>query len=402
MMIILKILLAVLFLFFALNVLYILVFAIAGRFRKNPVYVPAKKKNNIAVLIPAYQEDNVIFETARTACEHNYPHEHFDVYLIADDLRPDTIEKLSAIPRLKIMPVAFEKSTKGASMKYATLNLPDDHYDIVFILDADNILMKDGLEKLNAAYEKGFRMIQLHRCAKNFNTNTAILDAIAEEINNHVFRQGHRALGLSAALIGSGMGFDFNDFKEIMIKTDIEGNRKGEDREIFIEMLRKGYVCEYIEEARVLDEKVQSTAVLEKQRNRWISAQVKYSWDFWVKRFWDTITSGRHYISLALQQVVLPRVLLLFFLSIVSILGGILYLAAGIDIYPGTVYWVILLGAYLLALAISIYGRVPFSKILKASASLPVASFLIFRALLKAKYKKEEFVHMPKEYTGKP
>jgi len=33
----------------------------------------------------------------------------------------------------------------------------------------------------------------------------ALLDGISEEINNNIFRKGHQTLGLSSALIGSGM-----------------------------------------------------------------------------------------------------------------------------------------------------------------------------------------------------
>jgi hypothetical protein len=33
------------------------------------------------------------------------------------------------------------------------------------------------------------------------NNSWAILDAISEEINNNIFRKGHRVLGLSSAII---------------------------------------------------------------------------------------------------------------------------------------------------------------------------------------------------------
>jgi hypothetical protein len=51
---------------------------------------------------------------------------------------------------------------------------------------------------------------------KNTNNSWAILDAISEEINNNIFRKGHRVLGLSSAIIGSGMAFRYNYFKTLM------------------------------------------------------------------------------------------------------------------------------------------------------------------------------------------
>lgn len=54
--------------------------------------------------------------------------------------------------------------------------------------------------------------VQTHRIAKNMNNDMALLDAVSEEINNTIFRLGHAKLGLSAALIGSGMAFRYDLF----------------------------------------------------------------------------------------------------------------------------------------------------------------------------------------------
>lgn len=52
----------------------------------------------------------------------------------------------------------------------------------------------------------------------------AYLDAISEEINNSIFRLGHVNLGMSAALIGSGMAFEYSLFyKAMMSNTSVGG-----------------------------------------------------------------------------------------------------------------------------------------------------------------------------------
>jgi cellulose synthase/poly-beta-1,6-N-acetylglucosamine synthase-like glycosyltransferase len=99
--------------------------------------------------------------------------------------------------------VTFETSTKAKALNYAMSQLTEQ-YDIALILDADNIMATDFITKLNATFDLGYQVVQGHRTAKNTNSPTAILDAISEEINNHILRKGHRALGLSSALIGSG------------------------------------------------------------------------------------------------------------------------------------------------------------------------------------------------------
>ena len=102
-------------------------------------------------------------------------------------------------------------------------------YDLVVILDADNIVLPEFLEELNSAYEyAGTKAIQVHRLSKNRDTASAMLDATFEEINNSIFRLGHIAVGLPAAISGSGMAFDFNWFKDNIVKT----NAAWEDKEL--------------------------------------------------------------------------------------------------------------------------------------------------------------------------
>lgn len=397
-MIFLRIIMLVLFIFFAFNVLYIAVFAVAGRLRRKTDYLPEVPKNNIAILIPSYGEDNVILHTALEAGRHDYDGDRFDVFVIADHLKPETVDALSKIEKVTVFPVNFAKSTKARSLHYALERVPAGKYQIVFILDADNIMGPGCLEKVNSAFRKGFRMVQLHRCAKNTNTPTAVLDAMSEEINNHIFRQGHRALGLSSALIGSGMAFDFNVFKQILNETDIVNN-PGEDSEINMEMLRRGFVCEYIEDALVFDEKVQSEAVLEVQRTRWISSQIRYAREYWIQGFLKTMSSGIHYFELAIQTLILPRVLLLLALFLAVAAGLVFHFVFGAVFFPSLSLWSTLLLLYLFSLLISIWGRLPLSKILKASFSLPLTVLSVLKALFKSKGNHAEFIRTPKEFT---
>ena len=86
-----------------------------------------------------------------------------------------------------------------------------DSYDIALIIDADNIINSSYLVELNNAFaDSKVQVVQTHRVAKNLNTNMAYLDAISEEINNSIFRLGHVNLGMSAALIGSGMALNIH------------------------------------------------------------------------------------------------------------------------------------------------------------------------------------------------
>lgn len=397
-MIIIQIILWIFFIYLACNVLYLLLFAIGGRFRKQPLYPSLPGKKRIAVFIPAYKEDRVIIETARQAAGHNYPADYFDVFIIADQLKEETMLTLYQLP-VKVIKVAFAQSTKARSMKYALQQIPDHLYDVLMILDADNIMGAGCLEKTNSAFQKGWRMVQLHRTAKNKNTATAILDAASEEINNHIFRQGHRSLGVSSALIGSGMAFEYTQFKKLMFETDIEDN-PGEDREIYLEMLRSGYVCEYIDDALVYDEKVQSGNVLEKQRTRWISAQLQYAVRFWIKEPLKTISYNIHYLDYALQTLLLPRVMLLCISLLMAVVSILIHLVFNAGLFPGKTGWIALFISCILSLGISIYKRISMQELGKAMMKLPTVFISFIKASLKSKANQQEFIHTPKDYSS--
>ncbi len=117
------------------------------------------------------------------------------------------------------MEVSFEKSTKAKSLNQVMERI-EEEYDIAIILDADNEKEKGVLHKVNNAYCSGFKAIQCHRTAKNTNTHISRLDGLSEEINNSIYRKGHVRVGLSSALIGSGMAFDYSLFKNIMAEID--------------------------------------------------------------------------------------------------------------------------------------------------------------------------------------
>ena len=96
-----------LFVYLAIITFYFLLVAIAGRLKKGNAYQSFPDKKKIAVFIPSYKEDNIIVDTATKAKQQNYPEELFDVFVIADKLQKDTVEKMRALP-VNVVEVEFE------------------------------------------------------------------------------------------------------------------------------------------------------------------------------------------------------------------------------------------------------------------------------------------------------
>src|SRR5574344_2305194 len=226
------------------TVAYFTVFVIASQIKRGTKVVKSKRQNRIIVLIPAYKCDKVIERTVNSVLGQTYPQRLFDVVVISDHQSEITNFKLAQYPITLLTP-NFKKSTKGKALQYAINNLPQFKiYDIVVVLDADNIVLPEFLEELNAAYEyAGTKAIQVHRLSKNRDTSSAILDATFEEINNSIFRLGHVAVGLPAAISGSGMAFDFNWFKDNIVKT----NAAWEDKELEALLIRQHIYVDYFD-----------------------------------------------------------------------------------------------------------------------------------------------------------
>ena len=264
-------------------VLFLLGYAILGKIPYHPKHSTKKYKHKIALFIPGYKEDEVIVSVAQKALQLDYPKDKYDVIVIADSFKPDTIAALKSLP-IKVIEVSFEKSTKARALNKAMSQLSSE-YEIALILDADNVLKKDFLNKINDSFNAGYQVVQGHRTAKNLNTPVAVLDAASEEINNTIYSLGHRVIGLSSRLVGSGMAFNYPLFKNTMATIDAIG---GFDKELELKLLKKKIKIEYRHDAICYDEKVHQSDSFAKQRMRWLSAQYYYFKHY----FFDALLRG--------------------------------------------------------------------------------------------------------------
>lgn len=372
----------------SLAVLYIAVFALAGLFYREKPMNKARLQRKMAVLIPGYKEDEVIVDVANEALKQSYAHANYDVIVIADSFNEETILKLKQLD-IKLIEVSFDKSTKSKALNKAMSQLPDV-YDVAVVLDADNVMEYDFLEKINLAFEKDIIAVQAHRAAKNMNNGLAILDAASEEINNHIFRKGHRVLGLSSAIIGSGMAFKYNYFKQMMSGVNAIG---GFDKEIELKMLSEGLKIEYLNNAWVYDEKIQKADAFTNQRRRWLSAQFYYFRKDIIKATMQLIIKGNvDYFDKAIQFIQPPRILLVGATGLQLIIFAAVNYFFALDIRY-TLAWLIVTVLCMMALLISVPGALYSVKTLRALTELPKGMLLMLGSLLKIKGANKQFLH---------
>lgn len=377
--------------YFGFAAIYILIFSFAGIFPRKNRQRPNPKHRKFAVLIPGYKEDSVIVEVAEDALKQDYPKEKFDVVVIADSFKTETIEKLKQLP-IKVIEVVFEQSTKSKALNKA-MEILGDNYDLALVLDADNLMQTDFISKINQAFENGYMVVQGHRVAKNLNTSFAVLDAISEEINNHIFRKGHRNLGLSSALIGSAMAFDYAFFKQTMANVDAIG---GFDKELELKLLKGKNKIEYLHQALVYDEKVQKPEVFAKQRKRWLSAQFVYFRRYFFSGVYHLLLKGNiDFFDKVYQMVTPPRVLLAGLVTIITFFYGVVRIISPNSeflYFTFTEWWPVFM-MVVMAFILSIPAKFYSIQTFKALLMLPKAFFIMFLSLFKLKGANKKFIH---------
>jgi cellulose synthase/poly-beta-1,6-N-acetylglucosamine synthase-like glycosyltransferase len=376
---------AILLLYLGICTAYLLLFAIAGKFSKNLLIEPKVKDPyyKIAVLIPAYKEDMVITDVANQALLQSYPQHLYDIIIICDSLQQETIAALSALP-VRLIRVQFSNSTKAKAINAALQQMPA--YDIAVVLDADNVMDKYFLKKIAQCFIEGHTIVQGHRTAKNTNNSIAILDAISEEINNHIFRRGHCVLGVSSALIGSAMAFDYQFFKEKMIAISAVS---GFDKELELAILKEGRYIHYCEEALVFDEKVQRVADFKNQRTRWIAAQIKYLFSHFFSGITLLLKGNINYFDKVFQFMLPPRIIMLGLLGIVTVLSAVLQ---HISLFTISLTTLLLLG-------VTLYISAPTGLLKKISwkevFNIPVLFCQFIISLIQARKARYTFIHTP-------
>ena len=332
-----------LWIFMAPSVIYVFFFAIVSLFhRRHKPYSPTTHQYTFLILFPAYKEDTVIVHSVCQCLEQTYPKSHYHIGVISDHMQDETNELLRQLPITLFTP-QFEKSSKAKALHFAMEHTAEP-YDYLVILDADNMVMPDFLDQVNASCQQGYKAIQ--------------------------------------CLIGSGMCFPYNWFKEHvgLLETAVE------DRELEILLMKQHIFIKYEEHIPVFDEKVSSSENFQRQRLRWMTGQVQ-SLLLMLPYLPKAIKTGNiHYVDKTMQLALIPRSILLvltFLFAVIMTLVSHLW----------SIKWWALFLTICLALYIAIPRKMRNSKLFGKIFSTVKLVWLMLKNILKMDLKSKEFLH---------
>ena len=197
---------------------------------------------------------------------------------------------------------------------------------------------------------------------------------------------GHNNIGMSSALIGSGMCLNFDWFKTHVHLL----STAGEDREIEKMLLIEHIFIKYAADIDVYDEKVGNEENFQRQRQRWMSAQLNSLLSMMENLPKSIIELNINYIDKTIQQMLIPRSMLLIGTFIWSLIMSVIALTWALK-------WWLLFILTSLSLWIAIPRKMRNGTLAKLITHLPRLTWKMLSNIRHIDRKNREFIHTTHE-----
>lgn len=232
-------------------------------------FKPAKKKHKYAIVIAARNEEAVIGNLLDSIKKQDYPSELLTTFVVADNCTDKTAEIVRSKGGICYERFDNERKTKGFALQYLFEKIEEDYgrmnFEGYFVFDADNLLKKDYITRMNEAFDSGEKIITSYRNTKNFDENWIASTYALHWIRS--IRTNHRArsvLRLATNIQGTGFLFANEIVKDGWKYTSLT-----EDRALTADAVAQGYRISYNDAAMFYDEQPTSMKIALRQRLRW-------------------------------------------------------------------------------------------------------------------------------------
>ena len=321
--------------------------------KKRKCYPKAPPSTRFAVVVAARNEEAVIGNLVESVLNQNYPAHLRDIYVVPNNCT-DYTEAAAVAAGAKIIHCLGNVKGKGDALHHALGQLMRQDYDAFVVFDADNVLDRDFLARMNDSFVSGARVCKSRMMAAN-PTQSGISGCYGLYFAafDWSFNRPRAALGLSCKLVGTG----FAVHREVLEALGgWNTSTIAEDAEFSAQCARLGYRVHWVYDALTYDEAPTSFLLSLRQRKRWCSGVMQvarqelgklwedYSprpmlrWDmtmFLLTPFSQAISGILLVVNAALQWMDLLPLLPLLFLGLCLAYTGTVALAAALCLLGG-------------------------------------------------------------------
>ena len=334
-------------------------FYVAVALLQRKKFTCRNENHRIAVLIAARNEENVIGQLLDSIhAQKNYPMDHVDIYVGADNCTDDTARvarERGAIVFERHDTVHVGKGYVLNEMLKRIKRPGRKHYDAYLVLDADNILDPNFISEIEKVYSSGYEIVTCYRNSKNYGDNWISAGYALWFIRESRYLNNSRMLlGTSCAV--SGTGFLFS--RQVMESTNgWKFHLLTEDIEFSVHHILQGRKIGFCADAVLYDEQPVTFRQSWRQRLRWARGflQVFRKYGFGLVK---GIGKG-HFSCYDMSMTVMPAYILTVGLIIAYLVGGVMSTAEGISFLPCLMYILqTFLGLYVVLFLVGVFTTI--------------------------------------------
>ena len=333
----------VLFTVLAVLMIHFAVFAIVGIFCKKS-FPKTDKVNKYGLIIPARNEESVVAGLIESIKKNNYPQDKLQIFVIAHNCSDNTAKIAREHGATVYEYNNPEENTMGFAFKYLFSQIEKDYgtanYDGFILFNADNILDRNYIARMNDAYEyyHGESVITSFRNSKNFGSNLLSgLYGLYFAIGCRLESRGRTVLGCSTRVQGTGYLINSR-----VVKNGWPYVSLTEDWEFTADQILFDNNIRFCDDAVFYDEQPTTFRIMWRQRVRWSRGHLLVFYARFKELFAGLFKKEtKHRMSLYdITVYILPSPLILLILMILQ--AGLMLLAPLID--PGVTMHQVLFG----------------------------------------------------------
>lgn len=250
---------------------------IAIAYAKKDKTLPEPKKNRIALLICARNEEKVIERLIKSLKNQSYDHSLYEIFVAADNCTDKTADCARSAGAIVYERFNSEERGKGYALNFLINKIWTDYgkdfFDGFIVFDADNYADSEFVTEINKVFSGGYDVVTAYRNSPNYGVNFLTAGMGMYFLRDATIMNRARAkIGVNTCVTGTGFMFSKRLAQE---NGGWPFHTLTEDGEFTMDNVCKGVPTSYAHNAIFYDEQPETNKDSWNQRVRWCKGGIQ-------------------------------------------------------------------------------------------------------------------------------